>query len=1372
MPGTDDLREFIEERLIAWDPDIDLTDGSPAQIEIVEPLVERFAIDPFEMDVATFIQARLRQEYPDLNVEHGDALADFLAKPMEALLDPLIREVTFLRQNKSLASPELLAPAEADSLMGNLFIRRITGNYSTGKVRLYFNAPTSVSISVGNTASTDDGLNYTPTTPQEISAEAMLFNQDGNLFYFDVSFQAESEGDAYNVEAGSITSIANVPSAVRVTNLSRFRDGLPAETTLSFLDRGESSLTERSLVVPRGALARLLDQFGDLQHLQVVGFQDSEMQRDIIKGGGLGEVVMYGDDGFTGDDGDGDGFATSFFIPTSLFTTSIGPVGPVENFVLTAKGEDFIVTEVISGKIIKIARMPDPTLPPGEPLPPPNLSDNLTNVEYYIRRSVLTLSSLPGGVIGQNGVNGTLELHNDEIHVGGRSDFYVRGTSLEKSSLVVESVSDDTPLVSGTDLETLRGGIPADVVYFSNITVTDADKVKKGMSLVIINGGDAGTYQIVKPYISAYGHKYMQVDPPLTNPATNLTYKIVDKIDVNLNEPKTVRGSGTDLKTVLGSSQVSTVSSVDFDALGGEVGDILRISSEGLNKGDRQVKAITGTGNNLLTFESELKKTSSSEAWSLFKLGDGIQAPVVRVKSVDILDSSNQPTGDIIPYADPVDIQSFSFSNIGIGEKKVVGDARIGILGSVDLDVSPTSVNGKTLNVSLNGGSFTAVNFSGVVTARDIVTQINAILAGYNIAELYDVEGELRLSLRSRNNWIVVNTLGSANADLGLSLAENEDNRQIISDSVPDWTVLGLEAEKDSVYILTGDNAEFWHLHSVATSKLLVARVDLDGRSVFPLTDESANVRVGSRSFGKVRCYFIDPTSFEVHGNYRRAAKNTTDHPPNLNFGWPIWEDEISRTEFFLDLYGDATAYMRFFPDPALRHTVHPAVGETIANNLNIAAANDFFVESEGSPTVGIGKYSRGSEVDFLLREVVPGDILEITYQPMQGSVDVRATPSGAVDYVAGDVLGKTLVFSLDNGPSKTVTFTSSVDSPARLVSEINQQLGATIAFEEDTGTAVYLRIEADFAVVIKSSGTAMALLGMTAGNNDANAKGEYKISDVGYITGATSNHMRLATTGPVGYAGVWTGFAAGEVGPSQHFKIHRPGVQRIGATEMAENVENGLYYFDVELVSFGPGDEFNIEPNLQLEAENFISDGYRILAPDENLTFSEHEELLMEISRRILTVGATDAPSNMTQISQQNIQVNYDRSPLVSQVQAFADSDLERVLCADILVRHLVPHFVQLELFYVGGSSAAIVEGDVTDLIDSLLPNDVLEAAAITNIPQRRGATRVTSPVMLIGVVHRTDRKVRVVRSEDAITSGRLTTFLVGGLTVTRESP
>jgi hypothetical protein len=1221
----------------------------------------------------------------------------------------------------------------------------------------------------------------------------MIFNQDGNLFYFDVSLEAETEGDEYNIGVAQIASVTNVPAAVKVTNLSRFRDGAPEESTLSFIERGENSLTERSLVVPRGAIARLFDQFPDLLHLQVVGFNDVEMQRDIIKGGGLGPVVLYGTDGQTSDDGDGDGFSDLFESPTGGFVVELGGTGAVSGFMLTLQDKDYPVLEIVSDNLLRVGAALDPGAPIPDPPPPPDMPDNLSGEPFHVRRLVLTISDIPGGIINPTGLSGTVEIVSDEVHIGGISDFYVRGTELEEEELVIEAVSDEGPLMEGLGLSTVISGLPADVVEDPSLISTNdfvAKKVKTGMTLVIeTDAGNAGAYQIIK--VAPGGDsKRLQIDPAPGSTVADQRYKIVDEIDVDLLEPKTLRGSGNDLKTILGSAQVTTVSEVDFDQLGTEVEDTLRITGQTNNEGDYSVEQITGTGNKVLVLGTELKRTSSSEEWSLFKKGAGIDPPLIRVKTIDILDSSKQPTGDTIPYAETIDVRSYAFSNIGVGRKLEFSDARIGIIGTSDL-FGPSAVNGQTLKLIMNGGTLTWITFAGVAVIQDIVDQINAGV-GHKIAdtiESLDGGGATFLVLRSVNNWIQVDPSGTANTFLGLSTSYYEDNRQVRSwdGDVPDFTAptLDLEVEKDSVYILTGDNIEYWYLQKIENNRILISRVDENGKAVFPLWDRRATIRIGSRSFGKVRCYFLEPTSFEVRGNYRRSITKVSDppvageHAPNIVFG-AIPQDEEPRTEFLLDLYGDGEAYFKFFPDPALNHYLLPTSEESVADNLEILTIGDKFVESEKDPLSAPGRYSRSAEIDFLLREVLPGDILEITYQPLQGTADLRDTTSGGdLDYgdsVATDPVGKTLIFSLENGPDKTVTFSAEVDGPTRLVSEINNQLGATLAYvEEDTATSKkHLRLEADFDFILRATGTATTLLmgATSAGNNDANAQGEYVIAEAGYISGAVSNHMRLSIEGPLGVdPATWSGFQGSQLGPSQHFKIYRPGVQRVSATEMQNNQEGSLYYADIELVSFGAGDEFNIEADLQLIAEHYKSDGYKLYNDNSNLTFSIYEEPMISFSRRILTPGSTDSPENMTLISQQNVQVNYERSDLVDQVQSFALSELDRVLTANIMVRHLVPHFVQFDLTYQGGSKTSIVEEDIDDLINGLLPDEVLEASAVSNIPRRRGAERVELPIVLLGIVHNIDRTIQIDRSEDAISRGRLATFIKDVLNIIRQT-
>ena len=237
-----------------------------------------------------------------------------------------------------------------------------------------------------------------------------------------------------------------------------------------------------------------------------------------------------------------------------------------------------------------------------------------------------------------------------------------------------------------------------------------------------------------------------------------------------------------------------------------------------------------------------------------------------------------------------------------------------------------------------------------------------------------------------------------------------------------------------------------------------------------------------------------------------------------------------------------------------------------------------------------------------------------------------------------------------------------------------------------------------------------------------------------------------------------------------ESFKIFRPAAQRITTTTMAQQQGDAdLFFFDVELVSEGTGDLWNIDAQLQLEAENFRSDGYFLTTDNESLAFSDVEELKMVISRSILEDGVDDDPSNATLLTGQNLQITYDRSSLVTDVQSFISSETERVINQNPLARHLIPFFVRFDLEYFGGSSEEVVIPDVENLIRDLFPNELLEVSDLEKVVSDRGATSITNPIDLIAIVHNTDRTISAERSQNALGLSRLSAFIPDVINITR---
>jgi len=358
-----DFEAFIKERLRAWDGTLDLSTGSPVDLAVIQPLLKRVGTDPFTVDAATFIAERLRQEFPDLAASEGDAVTDLLVKPLLLLWDPIIREIQRVKNMLSFSDPSILTVEEAEALGANVFAERNRGNLARGVCRLYFAQPQSIRVSASNFFTSRSGLHYFPSEIQSIRTEEMMLNKEGDLYFFDVNVVAEKPGDEYNIGPGEIVSVANVNPVVRVTNKFRFRFGLPEEGPDEFVARLKQELSERSLVTQRGIVSRITKTFPEVTRLNIVGFNDPEMHRDVISGGSLGLPLAAGTDLKAVPDGLYKKYTRRVYAPSADFFSIVGPVGPTDGFFLTIfdafpdgepKVQDLPIIRVIDKNVVEV----------------------------------------------------------------------------------------------------------------------------------------------------------------------------------------------------------------------------------------------------------------------------------------------------------------------------------------------------------------------------------------------------------------------------------------------------------------------------------------------------------------------------------------------------------------------------------------------------------------------------------------------------------------------------------------------------------------------------------------------------------------------------------------------------------------------------------------------------------------------------------------------------------------------------------------------------------------------------------------------------------------------------------------------------------
>lgn len=1320
-----DTQAFLEDLLIRWDPDLDLSDGSRAQTELIQPILDRVGIDPFDDDVATFIRERVRQVYPNLAISEADELTDTVIDPMRVILEPVTREVKLIKLRASLANIESLSDDEVDALMGNFFERRVAGRYSTGVVRIYFSSPQTTSVTQTHPASTRGGIRFFPTRPQQITADQMLLNVDGTEYYFDVNYTAENQGDEYNVEAGEIVAVGNLPTATRVRNLRRFRDGSARETSLDFAARVESTVGDKTLTAEPGIIRNLTEAFPDLSRLFVVGFSDPEMNRDVVTGGSLGLIQAadtagnwYGEASPV-DDLDADTVTPILDVPGAALLSRVGaagstPSGWAMTVVYTPPSSsspiagDFQIVEVVSDTRVRLDADEFPLL--------------ATGMTWMLRSTGITISDIPGGIALPTNADGTLTIEPDTVHIGGKTDIYAAG-GIDSATAQIDNLSDESPIANGEDAQTAA----SDTITLNAVPVQEAATIEAGYSLVLEEGTDAGGYRILAtssglPDSENLVVVTLTIDQTMTGTQSNLKWKVVDEIDVELTDPKDIKVEGSDLVMIAGNASVSTLSATNFLDAKVQEGDVVQVTGDDAVAGDYTVQEVQAT---TLTITPVPPRSVSTIAYTVFTRFEAVSPPVVQIASMELLDSAGAPVGVTIPYRDPVLALSRAYANEGEGIL-YDGLATLGLVSSAVLTGGTFPVGSeKILWASFEnpaeawrGSTATGVfTFSaGDKTVDQMVAEINAdsALAVGQQVQAVKIQSSGYDYLGLSTPRLLQLTGGGAITILGWTA--DMTNSKV----VPTGTVHGVNVrEGDIVYVSDGNNEG---LFGRITSTTVGWRVGLGPigpvgteslyDNVVFLPELNARIQMGHPSVGTTRAYFRDATSVEFNYKSARATSDLNDQS------------------------------LVYFPDPENIYTLIPAQPSTELPKTGSADGSASFTDSS---------------VNFLVQEIQAGDLLEILYRPITGTSALASSGTIAVS-------GLSLVIRLGSDPAITIEFPFNM-TRQDVVDYINTQTGSTIA----SLSSGALRFVADEPLSILNDSDALGVLFLTS----APRTNTHPYAGVYIITNVSAHNLALSSYTPVFYTST--------VGDSQ-YTISRY-TQRISSTAMNGQLDaSGLYYADIQMLSAGTGNQFNLDQDVPMEVTGYSSDGYRVTTDNAVLSYSRAEVLRAEISRTILLVGSADDPQEYVQLSHQSVQVNYDRSQLVDEMQSFVDSDSQRVVCEDILVRHLFPHYITVNWVYVGGSTEPNMQRAIEDMLDATESDSELAVQDLVKLLQVRGATAVynldsgsstgrTAPEMVV-LYHDEDRVLRGLIVKDFVSSVRTQRFIPGTITLTRQSP
>lgn len=408
----------------------------------------------FELPILTFLETKLRENFPEFDLREGTAYRDMLIKPMALLIQPLRDQINIIERNLSLGNFPLMLEDEFDALTQNIFVSRRTGDRATGAVRVFFDTPTDVVIGTDVKFLTEDGRAFALQEAVVITAETMKFNQEGLLFFVDGDIIADDAGGDV-VDVGGIIFIEGGPAtATSVTNKAAITSGVPAETNTELFARTQDSIATRNLVTKRSISAVLLEQFNAIREVQVIGFGDPEMDRDIISVAlSLGEV---------------------------LGTKTTGEITTPDTFEDTS-GVNFILEQVAAGHELVVETGP--------------------NAGSFIITDVVSATELevdPDFVSNEAGVTYRIAgfIIKDDLHIGGKVDVYHDTTSISVKEIIIDPIplslnvfvnrpSKDGSVLAGDDK------LSTSDFDFVDEEVTTSDQIE------ILAGVNIGTFDIL-----------------------------------------------------------------------------------------------------------------------------------------------------------------------------------------------------------------------------------------------------------------------------------------------------------------------------------------------------------------------------------------------------------------------------------------------------------------------------------------------------------------------------------------------------------------------------------------------------------------------------------------------------------------------------------------------------------------------------------------------------------------------------------------------------------------------------------------------------------------------------------------------------------
>lgn len=1424
--GINELKTFMEERLLEFDPTIDINPGSPAQSQIIEPLLSRLGTDPFDLDIKEFMYQRGREFYPDLDLITYD---DLFLNPLSTFLEPFNREIQRISKAQSIQNSDTINQDEVDAILANYYMLRQKGTKCIVPVRIYFQSPQAVTISTTNRVYSKSNLLFFPINDYSFTVNDITFNREGNRYYVDITVESEKEGSQYSVEIDDFSD-TDILGAVGVKNFT-VAQGTDGDTNQQFIERGEVSLNERSLNTERGIRSQLTSP----KAISIIGAREKGMDRDILKGTGEGYLYL------------------------STIATIINNWMIIKNINYKDQNVGIEVGDEVrlqkplnvdpNRNIIKVKvksiwwNSGDKyLLEISENL---GISDSLCN---FFKPGYITISEIPGGML-------STQVLDNSVHLGGHVDIFTRPAGTDKQNLTLKTINGD-PI-----LALQRAKIFQDTNAFNcDDAVAILNLVLPEDVISIESGNNVGIYKVIEI------NNNIRVDRNFTQTETNLRARIYRQLKTNLNIPIKIKvpyaGLAQDLTTVAGSLLFKT--STNLINYGVEVGDKFEVLS-GMDKGIYTIQKfdpiLLGNGPIL---DRAATTSSNNVSYRVYSTQTGITLPLININKIEVLDSNLQATGNEIPYGKPVGIYNeceFSkeqaksvysktlmicpdFASIfpinsdpavpgtGVdarytqkieeydGTIRKIGADNTNPITSIEINLPPFLWNGKRdklialvseIDLEFNNDPANNAQTSPLVKAKNgWVVSIkdgpcigNYLIKDVRIFNLWNktTAGHQKIALIQLYDELPSDFIRTVYDFISYG---NQNGSGI---SVPTQTEMFGFFEW-----LTDPDNNGGCLVNILLQKLINTftffgfTMNLfDGYDLI-LNNSRSSYSTGPAPKGILRNYFMNPVGVEyfseqytptwfVHNNKlaRPIESNSQVVPQSLDQSVTGWlrngsmKSPIDTSYYLVDgdtfakrgaKTGDLLQYYLAINDYPSRHKMNSSyVGLTQIDSdivtivLPNTRNNPKYLEpglllcidsgpdqgtykivsviSSTFPTykVRIDKKLTHTTLNYpdgwaLLNPQV-NNIVHSTKNVLCPGFILAAAVGGWVSIIAVNhseimtagedeaYLGTfkiTTVDALNNliTLDRTANFPTTGSNPTCLL--VFHPAPTTTPAQTSGGgtelTTQYVRVRLYDNTLIEKSIT----VDWNTNPNPLNQTSKNQI-----ILSSNFNSPTFSHKSPI--------------------RIIRKNSIKIGATEMANYKDNGLYYIDIPVRLIGLDDGYNFSEFTSFDLSGkYRIDGWQLKTKNKNLSYSLRENLDLILSPSFIPKGL-EGEENSINLLNKNINIIYNNSSEIISLQNYVDLTSNRILCSDLLIRHFLPAFLLLDIEYSGGSDSSVISQDlITAIINISTTSTELRSDYLIKLLQRRGAKNIKQPLLLQALVHDLNHTIKYIRSTNSL--------------------